>query len=325
MNIPAISIICCIYKVEATLRRAVDSVLNQNFKDFELLLIDDGSPDNCPAICDEYAQKDNRVKAFHKPNGGLSDARNYGLERAVGKYTIFVDPDDWINPEGMDKLYETAESENADMTICDFYSEDEYVRKKYTQKPSNLDNQTVLYELFKHLRGFTWNKLIKRDVYSKYNVKNPVGIYGCEDQYVIASILKHNIKIAYCPVAYYHYMYNLNSLTRYYDEKTYLNDITILKMFSDLLKGTNAEKIAYEIKYYSIITRAFWNGGNYYSSKSFKERFYSYKKDAFKVHEKKLIKYCIYLSCIGYYQPAIKLCFFLFNVKKQIKKLLKNK
>lgn len=323
MEFPAISIICCIYKMEATLKRAVDSVLNQNFRDFELLLIDDGSPDNCPAICDDYAQKDNRVKAFHKPNGGLSDARNYGLERAIGKYTIFVDPDDWIDPEGMDKLYETAERDNADMTICDFYRENETSRYLVKQKPSLLDHQTVLKELFSRIHGSTCNKLIKRELYSKFDIKNPKGIYGCEDLYVMASFLLHNIKVAYCPVAFYHYMYNMNSLTRYYDENTYQNDITILKMFSDLLKGTDAEKTAYEIKYYSIITRAFWNGGNYYSSKSFKERFYSYKEDAFKVHEKKLIKYCIYLSCIGFYQPAIKFCFFLFNVKKQIKKLLK--
>lgn len=325
MNVPAISIICCIYKMEATLRRAVDSVLNQNFKDFELLLIDDGSPDNSPAICDEYAQKDNRVKAFHKPNGGLSDARNYGIERAKGKYTIFVDPDDWIDPEGMDKLYETAERENADMTICDFYRENETSRYLAKQKPSTLEHQTVLKELFSRIHGSTCNKLIKRELYSKYDIKNPKGIYGCEDLYVMASFLLHNIKVAYCPVAFYHYMYNMNSLTRYYDENTYLNDTTILKMFSELLKGTDAEKIAYEIKYYSIITRAFWNGGNYYSSKSFKERFYSYKKDAFKVHEKKLIKCCIYLSCVGFYQPSIKFCFLLFNIKKQIKKLLKNK
>jgi len=308
--------------MEATIRRAVDSVLSQKFKDFELLLIDDGSLDNCPSICDEYAQKDNRVKAFHKPNGGLSDARNYGLERAIGKYTIFVDPDDWIDPEGMDKLYETAELENADMTICDFYRENETSRYLVKQKPSLLDHQTVLKELFSRIHGSTCNKLIKRELYSKFNIKNPKGIYGCEDLYVMASFLLHNIKVAYCPVAFYHYMYNMNSLTRYYDENTYQNDITILKMFSDLLKGTDAEETAYEIKYYSIITRAFWNGGNYYSSKSFKERFYSYKKDAFKVHEKKLIKCCIYLSCIGFYQPVIKFCFFLFNVKKRIKKSL---
>lgn len=320
---PSISIIVPIYNMEKMMRKCLDSILAQTFQDYECLLIDDGSKDGSSAICDEYAACNPRFTVYHKPNGGLSDARNYGLERAKGKYTIFVDPDDWIDPEGMDKLYETAERENADMIICDFYRENETSRFLVKQKPSSLEHQTVLKELFSRIHGSTCNKLIKRELYSKYDIKNPKGIYGCEDQYVMASFLLHNIKVAYCPVAFYHYMYNINSLTRYYDENTYQNDITILKMFSDLLSGTDAEKIAYEIKYYSIITRAFWNGGNYYSSKSFKERFYSYKKDAFKVHEKKLIKCCIYLSCIGFYQPAIKFCFLLFNIKKQIKKLLK--
>ena len=320
---PSISIIVPIYNMEKMMRKCLDSILAQTFQDYECLLIDDGSKDGSSAICDEYAACNPRFTVYHKPNGGLSDARNYGLERAKGKYTIFVDPDDWIDPEGMDKLYETAERENADMIICDFYRENETSRFLVKQKPSSLEHQTVLKELFSRIHGSTCNKLIKRELYSKYDIKNPKGIYGCEDQYVMASFLLHNIKVAYCPVAFYHYMYNINSLTRYYDENTYQNDITILKMFSDLLSGTDAEKIAYEIKYYSIITRAFWNGGNYYSSKSFKERFYSYKKDAFKVHEKKLIKCCIDLSCIGFYQPAIKFCFLLFNIKKQIKKLLK--
>ncbi len=323
MNNPAISIICCIYKMEATLRRAVDSVLNQQFKDFELLLIDDGSPDNCPAICDEYARKDNRVKAFHKPNGGLSDARNYGIERAKGKYTIFVDPDDWIDPEGMDKLYETAEQENADMTICDFYSEDEYVSKRFTQNPSKLDNQTVLYELFKHLRGFTWNKLIKKCVYSKYNIKNPVGIYGCEDQYVIASILKHNIKIAYCPVAYYHYMMVSNSLSRFYDEKTFAMDLRVRNLFTSLFEPDDPMyKIVFKSKTRAMVSRAFYFGQDYFTSKEFKSNFYEYRHIVTQCGDPKYEKCLKYLSCIGFFIPA-NFCFRIgFKAKRFLKRLI---
>ena len=92
-----ISIIIPIYKVEAYLRECVDSVLNQTYRDLEIILVDDGSPDGCPAICDEYGQKDSRVKVIHKPNGGLSDARNVGLQSATGDYVVFLDSDDYYN------------------------------------------------------------------------------------------------------------------------------------------------------------------------------------------------------------------------------------
>ena len=88
---PKISVIVPVYKVEEYLHRCVDSILSQSFTDFELILVDDGSPDNCGKICDEYAQKDSRVKVFHKPNGGVSSARNYGLDNAKGEWIAFVD------------------------------------------------------------------------------------------------------------------------------------------------------------------------------------------------------------------------------------------
>ena len=323
MYVPAISIICCIYKMEATLRRAVDSVLNQNFKDFELLLIDDGSPDNCPAICDDYAQKDNRVKAFHKPNGGLSDARNYGIERAKGKYTIFVDPDDWIDPEGMDKLYKTAERENADMTICDFYREDKYIRYYEKQKPSSLEHTIVLKELFSKIHGSTCNKLIKRELYQKYNVQNPKGVYGCEDQYVMASFLKHNIKVAYCPIAYYHYITNTNSLTHKYDLSTLQMDKHIINMFSELLKDTEVYQIAHDKKKWYTLCRAFHYGGNLFSSKEFKKEFksYEYLLHIMKNKNNMIDRCLIYCSLKGLYKVSNKIFWLLVDIKQIIKKI----
>lgn len=96
---PTLSIIVPVYKVEPYLHRCVDSILAQTFTDFELILVDDGSPDNCGAICDEYAAKDSRILVIHKENGGLSDARNAGLDIAKGEYIGFVDSDDYISPQ----------------------------------------------------------------------------------------------------------------------------------------------------------------------------------------------------------------------------------
>ena len=96
---PLISVIVPVYKVELYLRQCVDSLLAQTYSNLEIILVDDGSPDGCPAICDEYARKDSRVRVIHKPNGGLSDARNVGLDAARGEYIGFIDSDDWVMPD----------------------------------------------------------------------------------------------------------------------------------------------------------------------------------------------------------------------------------
>lgn len=123
MNMPKISIIVPVYKAEKYLNRCVDSILAQTFTDFELLLIDDGSPDKSGEICDEYARKDSRVRVIHKENGGVSSARQRGLDESIGEYTIHADPDDWVEPTMLEELYNKANKEDADMVICDFFYE----------------------------------------------------------------------------------------------------------------------------------------------------------------------------------------------------------
>lgn len=109
-----ISVVIPVYNVEKYLRRCVDSVINQTYSSLEIILVDDGSPDQCPAICDEYAEQDKRIKVIHKTNGGLASARNAGMKIATGKYLFFVDSDDWLDPDGLEKLYQIAEEYNVD-------------------------------------------------------------------------------------------------------------------------------------------------------------------------------------------------------------------
>lgn len=318
----SISIIVPIYNMEKLMHKCIDSILTQTFKDFELLLIDDGSTDRSAMICDEYQHKDPRIKVYHKSNGGLSDARNYGLERATGKYTIFVDPDDWVDSSGLDKLYERAEKEDADITICDLYREDEYSRHYMKQQPTALNSKDVLEELFQNIGGFTVNKLIKRELYGRFHVQYPVGIYGCEDQYVMAQFFLHDIRIAYEPVAFYHYMYNSASLTRHYDEKTYQMDRHILEIFSSLLHGTTALHYAIKNKSEAIFTRAFWNGRYYYSSSLFQQRFKDYTTVISGLREPPIVQYCMWLACKGFYHPAIELVFSLHRGKRFVKRFI---
>ena len=121
---PKISVIVPVYKVEQYIHRCIDSILNQTFSDFELILVDDGSPDNCGKICDEYAQKDSRIHVIHKPNGGLSDARNAGIEwtfaNSDSEWIIFIDSDDWIHNATLEKLYDANISNNTPISSCGF-------------------------------------------------------------------------------------------------------------------------------------------------------------------------------------------------------------
>ena len=318
---PAISIIVPIYNMEHLMRRCIDSLLAQTFTDYELLLIDDGSDDGSWSICQEYAHKDPRVSIYHKENGGLSDARNYGLSKAIGKYTIFADPDDWVSPEGLDRLYATAEREQADMTMCDLYREDEYSRHYVCQRPQSLQAEDVLKELFANIQGFTVNKLIRRDVYTRFGISYPKGIYGCEDQYTMAALLLHDIKIAYEPVAFYHYMYNSASLTRHYDERTYEMDMHVLEMFRTLLDGNPTQQLAVTYQENAVFTRAFWNGRDYYSSAAFQKRFAFFRNRVNSLEEMGVVKLCMAAACCGWYQLSVKFVFLLFETKQVIKRL----
>lgn len=114
----AISIIVPVYKVQPYLHRCVDSILGQTFRDFELILVDDGSPDGCPAICDDYARQDERIVVIHQKNGGLSAARNAGLDCAKGEYIAFIDSDDWVHPEYLQRLYQALVEAQADLSLC---------------------------------------------------------------------------------------------------------------------------------------------------------------------------------------------------------------
>ena len=122
---PAISIVVPVYKVEPYLAKCIESILAQTVSDLELILVDDGSPDNCPRICDEYAECDKRIKVIHQQNRGVSAARNAGLEIAQGEYIGFVDPDDWVAPEMYGDMLEALKQNNADMAICgyEYYNE----------------------------------------------------------------------------------------------------------------------------------------------------------------------------------------------------------
>ena len=263
-NMPAISIICPVYKAEKYIHKCVDSVLAQTFTDFELLLIDDGSPDDSGRICDEYAEKDFRIRVFHKKNGGVASARQMGLDNASGEYTIHVDPDDWVEPNMLEELYAKAKETDADMVICDFYTEYSTQSNYISQEPSKLDSESILRSiLLGELHGALWNKLIRKDCYSIYNISFHPNIYLWEDRYVCCNLLLNNLRVEYLSKAFYHYDNYSNdlSIVRTNHEKGIESQKKFIAHFEEKLdRDSYAEelyKIKAEVKDKAFVCRSF--------------------------------------------------------------------
>lgn len=163
-----ISVIVPVYKVEPYLRKCLDSIVCQTYQNLEIILVDDGSPDNCGAICDEYAAKDGRIIVIHKGNGGVSSARNAGLERATGDWIGWVDPDDWIEPDMYEYLLENARKYGADIAVCGLYKVyDGHTERFAVEKASQLDNGQGMEALLedKVLQSYCWDKLWRKELW----------------------------------------------------------------------------------------------------------------------------------------------------------------
>ena len=302
-----ISVIIPVFNSAEYICKCLDSLRCQTYKNFEVVLVDDGSDDGSEKICDKYVAIDDKFKVFHKKNGGVSSARQVGLDNSIGKYVIHVDPDDWVEPSMLEELYEVASKEDADMVICDFYENIGKEQRYHKQQPSSLEPKVVLNEMFQQLHGSCWNKLVKRVCYNIFNISFPKNIYYCEDLYVNVALLKHPIKIAYLEKAYYHYVqYNDKAtLVRFYDKNTYEHDIRLKKIFLKLLQDSKAISKQQINTFFdkAIIRRAFENGYNYYSSKLFQEKYSKFLplvQECFDGKEKVFLL----LSIKGWYRQA---------------------
>ena len=241
---PRVSVIVPVFKAEKYLHRCLDSIIAQTLKDWELLLVDDGSPDNSGKLCDEYAQKDSRIKVFHKENGGVSSARQMGLDNATGEYTIHADPDDWVEPTMLEELYAKAIEDKADMVICDYYEVYTYKQNYIQQKPLFLDGETILQQLLEgSLHGSLCNKLIKRNCYNKYKVHFP-SVITWEDLFVVCDLLLNDIRITYLNKAFYHYdmFSNTSSITRFRKIKNIESQVFFIEYFEAKLKEDKYKK-----------------------------------------------------------------------------------
>ncbi len=212
---PIISIIVPVYRVEAYLPRCIESILGQSFPDFELILVDDGSPDRCGEICEEYAARDSRIRVIHKENGGLSDARNAGIREAKGDCLGFVDSDDYLHPEMVERLYRALTENGADLAICGYTYVDENGRDLHMPSPVRDEVMTAseaLGKLYAERSWYyitAWNKLYRRSIFNE--IRFPVG-KNHEDEGSIHRIFYCAEKIVSIKDELYYYVQRSDSI-----------------------------------------------------------------------------------------------------------------
>lgn len=245
-NNQLISIIVPVYKVEPYLEKCIQSIINQTYKNIEIILVNDASPDNCGNICDEYALKDSRIKVIHKEyNTGLSDTRNIGISRAIGEYIGFVDSDDYVNETMYENMYKLLIEKDADVCICNFYNVegDKFSIKNPKKGIREYSKIEILKEILidREIQSYAWNKLYKRTLFN--NIKYPIG-KKYEDIGTTFYLLEKCNKVVVSDEPEYYYLNRSDSIVNTTDEQTIMDYIDIIndrydyiqKKYSDLKK-----------------------------------------------------------------------------------------
>lgn len=249
MGTDLITIVVPIYKVEKYLEECITSLINQTYENIEIILVDDGSPDNCGKICDKYATQDKRIKVIHKENGGLSDARNCGIDMAQGRYITFVDSDDYIDVKYIECLYNAIKINNTQISQCNILRVSD--KKEIVERLGYCDSTTKLgKELLKEAYGVhwienvvVWNKMYNIELFDK--IRYPVGKIH-EDEYTTYKILYNIDKIAIVNEYLYNYRQSEDSII---GRKFNIKRLDILEAFEERLKffKERNEKELYEL------------------------------------------------------------------------------
>ena len=249
-----VSIIVPVYNVKDYLEKCVLSIINQTYKNIEIILVDDGSTDGCGALCDDLLKKDKRISVIHQNNGGLSDARNKGIDNSSGKYIMFIDSDDYIENNMVEVLYNGIIKNKGDIAICNFYKNrnGKDIKHLFGNKSFIVEDDSkykYLCNIYAARTVVSWNKIYKRNLFD--DIRFPKGMIH-EDQWIITDLLKKSKKIIYLMDEYlYHYVKRSNSIMGTFDNKRY----DILKVYDkriDFFKNHNMYYLMYKIKFMKL-------------------------------------------------------------------------
>ena len=261
------SIIIPIYNASTYLVFSLESLLSQPFQDFELILVDDGSTDESASICDEYAEKDERIRVLHEPHSGFAHSRQVGLEAAKGVYILYVDADDQVEPDMIADMYQEAVTQKADMVICD-YRELTYDGEVYRkQEPTALSGEAVLEDILSgKLYGALWNKMMRKEWLMKTKASFPQELTMREDLIFLSQCLPYAQKIAYIAKAYYGYERRntsaltsnyLNESPSYYDQESlWVSLILKNKSLSNSIR-LQLERYYFKLSYITLLKKSF--------------------------------------------------------------------
>ena len=251
-----ISLIIPVYKVEKYLEKCIQSVINQTYENLQIILVDDGSPDNCGKICDEYAKKDHRIEVIHKSNGGLSDARNKWLEIAKGEYIGFVDSDDYIEADMYEVLYNLLKQYNADVSICNFYtvSQGKIAIKNAENGIKEYNRIEILKEVLldNNIQSYAWNKLYKKELFDE--IKYPVG-KKYEDIGTTFYLLEKCNKVVVTGKPEYYYINRQDSIVNNVTETTITDYIELIMQRYDYIEENIKELSSYNKDYLKRILK----------------------------------------------------------------------
>lgn len=258
-NNPLITVIVPVYKVEKYLNRCVDSILAQTYTNFECILVDDGSPDKSPVICDEYAKKDNRVRVIHKVNGGVSSARNAGLDAAKGEWVCFVDSDDWVEKNYLEVMTSAAGKYKCDLVVCGINEQlksGKFIKRSYFSKNYLCKSHSEVLKIFCFLRKkpenvsslhSPFNKLYKSSLLN--GVRFRTDIKMGEDYLFNLAYFDTDGSMFLLSECLYNYCFNESSATNVITEKNFFDNLTIVEETyrfyeKNALKKTSADDFA---------------------------------------------------------------------------------
>lgn len=289
---PTVSIIIPVYKVEPYLRACVDSVLDQTYQDYEIILVDDGSPDNCPAICDEYAAAHDNIKVIHKTNDGLSSARNAGVDAARGKYIEFLDSDDTIEPETLETVVGIAENNNCDIVIFAlhiYFSNDSPL-----QEFKCVPHKSAFYKDKKEIDGnfaymcehsqwnYAYDKLYRREIITANGVQADASFDRvCEDTAFLLDLYPYVKSICICDGVFYNYYIRSGQsiVTKFLSDR-FDKSYRLWEKLKKITEEVDAEKNAQFIrrKYITIIADEYERMADSACSLGMRERFHHIRR-----------------------------------------------
>lgn len=296
MKVDTISIIIPIYNVEKYLARCLDSVLGQTYKNIEVILVNDGSKDGSLALCEAYAQKDARIKVIDKVNEGVSVARNTGMRAATGKYIGFVDPDDWLEREMYERLYEGISQSEYPIALCNYFRDTKMrsVPKVFEFEKNSLTAEEVVDKMITHMIGIeditpkytyimgcVWRGLYEREFFETHELQFTPGITIMEDLVFMVQALLKSKGVYIDHGVYYHYIQNPKSVLHSYNERMWEDQIRVHYLLEESLKEAGLEekmRNRLDLRYISMVFAAIKNETFVKTDQEFKDRVLNIKE-----------------------------------------------